>query len=193
MSDKNLVMKAKSGDAKAFEALYDKYSGKVYGLALRMTENPDDALDLAQEVFIRVYKSLAFFKGDSSFSTWLYSIASNACVDFNRSKKKKKDDSIEEALAIPDLKTPENEFERKELRDALANAISSLPYDMREVIVLREISGLSYGEIADALDLEIGTVKSRISRGREKLCILLKDYGNKKENSSSKNVKGGQK
>lgn len=193
MSDKNLVMKAKSGDVKAFEALYDKYNGKVYGLALRMTENPDDALDLAQEIFIRVYKSLAFFKGDSSFSTWLYSIASNACVDFSRSKNRKKADSIDEALSLPDLKTPENEFEKKELREAIAAAISALPFDMREVIVLREINGLSYGEIANALDIEVGTVKSRISRGREKLCTLLKDYGNKKGNPSSKNVKGGQK
>ncbi|MBR5479424.1 MAG: sigma-70 family RNA polymerase sigma factor [Clostridia bacterium] len=193
MSENELVLKAKNGDISAFETLYDKYSGKVYGYALRMTENTEDALDLAQEVFIRVYKSLAFFKGDSSFSTWLYSIASNVCIDFNRSKNRKKTAPLDEALSIPDLKTPENEFEKKEFTQAIADAISSLPFDMREVIVLREINGLSYIEIADALDLEVGTVKSRISRGREKLCSILKDYGNKKKSFPSKDVKGGQK
>lgn len=192
MDELNLVEKAKNGDESAFEALYDKYSGKVYSLALRMTKNPEDALDLSQDVFIRVYKSLVFFKGQSSFSTWLYSIASNACIDFTRKETKRKTESLNENsfTEIPDLRSPEHETEKKELRTAIATAIDALPYDQREVIVLREINGLSYTEIADALDIEVGTVKSRIARARERLCKNLSEYGNKKAPSSSKNMKG---
>ncbi len=191
MDDLNLVERAKSGDDGAFEALYDKYSAKVYNLALRMSKNPDDALDLSQDIFIRVYKSLVFFKGQSSFSTWLYSIASNACVDFTRRESKRKTDSIDDvAFELPDLRSPESEAEQKELRLSIANAIDALPYEQREVIVLREINGLSYAEIADALDIEVGTVKSRIARARERLCVILKDYGNKTKSPSSKNMKG---
>ena len=191
MSEKILVEKAKNGDSSAFEKLYDLYATKVYNTALRMTRNAEDALDLSQEIFIRVYKSLPFFKGDSSFSTWLYSIASNACIDFTRKETKKKHDSVDEALQLPDVKTPESELEKRQLREDIANAISSLPPNLREVIVLREINGLSYAEIADALDIEEGTVKSRISRAREKLCILLSEYGNKNKTSPSKDKKGG--
>ena len=191
MSEKILVEKAKGGDSSAFEKLYDLYATKVYNTALRMTRNAEDALDLSQEIFIRVYKSLPFFKGDSSFSTWLYSIASNACIDFTRKETKKKHDSVDEALQLPDVKTPESELETRQLREDIANAISSLPPNLREVIVLREINGLSYAEIADALDIEEGTVKSRISRAREKLCILLSEYGNKNKTPSSKDKKGG--
>ena len=194
MSENKLIEKAKGGDAEAFEKLYDMYAQKVYNLALRMSKNPEDALDLSQEIFIRVYKSLVFFKGDSSFSTWLYSIASNACVDFTRRESKRKHDSIDDGvLQLPDLATPENEFEKKKLGEDIANAIDALPPNMREVIVLREINGLSYSEIADSLDIEEGTVKSRICRAREKLCKLLKEYGNKNYPSSSKEKKGGQK
>ena len=193
MKEAGLVEKAKSGDMTAFEALYDMYAAKVYNTALRMTRNSEDALDLAQEIFIRVYKSLPFFKGDSSFSTWLYSIASNACIDFTRKESKKKHDPVDEAFKLPDIITPESEHEKKQLREDIANAISSLPPNLREVIVLREINGLSYAEIADALDIETGTVKSRISRARERLCIILSEYGNKKKTPSSKDKKGGQK
>ena len=193
MSENKLVEKAKCGDSSAFEALYDMYAAKVYNLALRMSRNTEDALDLSQEIFIRVYKSLPFFKGNSSFSTWLYSIASNACIDFTRSRSKKKTESVDDAVfELPDIKTPESELEKKQLREDISNAIALLPPNLREVIVLREINDLSYGEIADALDIEIGTVKSRISRARERLCVLLKDYGNKITAPSSKNKKGGQ-
>ena len=187
MSENKLIEKAKNGDSSAFEALYDIYAQKVYNLALRMSRCPEDALDLSQEIFIRVYKSLPFFKGDSSFSTWLYSIASNACIDFTRRESKRKTQAAEDfILEIPDISTPESEYEKKSLRENIAHAISALPQNLREAIVLREINGLSYGEIADALDIETGTVKSRISRGREKLCSLLSEYGNKRENPSSK-------
>lgn len=193
MNEHKLVEKAKAGDNAAFEVLYDMYAQKVYNTALRMTRNAEDALDLAQEIFIRVYKSLPFFKGDSSFSTWLYSIASNACIDFTRRQAKRKTDPLEDAeFQLPDINTPESEYDKKKLREDIANAISALPPNLREVIVLREINGLSYAEIADALDIEAGTVKSRIARARERLCIILSEYGNKKKNSSSKDTKGGQ-
>jgi len=192
MNENKLIAKAKTGDETAFEALYDKYSQKVYNLALRMSRNTEDALDLSQEIFIRVYKSLPFFKEESSFSTWLYSIASNACIDFTRREAKKKADSLDDSVfELPDIKTPESEMDKKQLRQDIAKAISALPHNLREVIILREINGLSYTDIADSLDIEVGTVKSRISRAREKLCVFLKDYRNKNIKPSSKVKKGG--
>lgn len=194
----DLVSRAQSGDHEAFEQLVVQYEKRVYNLALRMSRNPEDALDLAQEIFIRVYKSLPFFKGQSAFSTWLYSIASNACIDFTRREKRKNrismlsidDEKNKSVYEIPDIRyQPENEVEKNALREELVCALEKLSPEHREILVLREINGLSYDEIAEALDLECGTVKSRICRAREKMCRLLAKGGNKPAQLASKKKK----
>lgn len=198
----DIVNRAKSGDNDAFELLVLEYQKRVYNLSFRMCKNEEDALDLSQEIFIRVYKSLAFFEGKSSFSTWLYSIASNACIDFSRRQKNSKltplyvlgDEADERPLDLPDLRyAPEDELLRTELRRDIADALAALTYEHREVLVLREINGLSYHEIADALELECGTVKSRICRARENLCKILSERGNKPSPAASKSSKRGEK
>ncbi len=193
MQEMKLVLRAQKGDNDAFSELVSLYEKKVYNLTLRMTRNPEDALDLSQEIFIRIYKSLPLFKAQSTFSTWVYSIASNTCIDFTRKEAKRKTLSIdeEEYFDIPDLKhQPEACAENNELRKQIAAGIDSLSSEHREVIVLRELNGLSYEEIADALDISCGTVKSRICRAREKLCSYLSKYGNKPSKNSSNNTKG---
>ena len=193
MQENKLVLRAQNGDDSAFEQLVTLYEKRVYNLALRMSRNHEDALDLSQDIFIRVYKSLPFFKGESSFSTWLYSIASNACIDFTRREAKRRTSSLEcdEYFEIPDLRYhPESEAERADLRNQIVNAIDSLSPEHREIIVLREINSLSYGEIAEALDIEVGTVKSRICRARERLCSFLSKSGNNPNTTASKSKKG---
>ena len=196
-NESDLIRRAKDGDSSAFEDLVLTHQTKVYNLALRMTGNPEDALDLSQETFIRVYKALPLFKGQSTFSTWIYSIASNICLDFLRKQKKKKAVSIsfsdlskedDSAFELPDSRfDPEREYEKAELRDAIAAGLDTLSPEHREILILREINGLSYREICDALDLEEGTVKSRISRARLQLCNFL---GNNSGKKASKERKG---
>lgn len=189
MQENELVARAQAGDHDAFEQLVALYEKRVYNLALRMSRNAEDALDLAQEIFIRVYQSLPFFKGQSAFSTWLYSIASNACIDFTRREKRRggmktlslDDEENQAALyALPDLRyQPEDEAARRETREELCRAMEKLSPSHREILTLRELNELSYGEIADALDLTQGTVKSRLCRAREQLCRILTAGGNK--------------
>lgn len=191
----DIVRRAQSGDHNAFEQLVHEYEKRVYNLAFRMCKNEQDALDLSQDIFVRVFKSLAFFKERSSFSTWLYSIASNACIDFSRRQKKHKtlpleypdDDGDQSTLEIPDLRyEPEQEYERQALREDIASALTNLSDEHREILILREINGLSYQEICEALDISCGTVKSRICRARESLCrILLRNRNNSNRPTSN--------
>ena len=194
-NEADLIARAKDGDTQAFEKLVLEHQTKVYNLALRMTGNAEDALDLSQETFLRVYKALSLFKGQSSFSTWIYSIASNICLDFLRKRKKKgislslSDISGEENAAadIPDIRfDPAHEFEKAELRAAIAAGLDALSPEHREILILREINGLSYQEICDALDLEQGTVKSRISRARIQLCKFIGNYSGEKPSKEEK-------
>ena len=190
MQETELIARAKNGDNDAFGELVILYEKNVYNLALRLCRNEEDALDLSQDIFIRVYKALPFFKAESKFSTWLYSIASNACIDFTRREAKRKTQSIDdESFAdLPDLSNlPEDRAIQNELSGYISDALSSLSPEHREVIVLRELDGLSYSEIADALDIEVGTVKSRICRARERMCAYL---GNKIGARSSNHRKG---
>ncbi len=190
-----LVRCAKDGDAASFEELVKLHQKRVYNLALRMSGNSEDALDLSQEVFLRIYKALPLFKEQSAFSTWVYSIASNVCIDFVRKQSKLKTVSLypdaetdAAVLEIPDNRyQPELEYEKAELREAISAGLSALSAEHREILVLREICGLSYQEICDALDLESGTVKSRLSRARNQLCVFLRNMPVKK---SSKKEKG---
>lgn len=185
MTELDLVRAAQAGDDSAFEELVRTYEKKVYHLALRMCGNPDDAYEIAQEAFLSVWKGLKFFRGESSFSTWLYRLASNAAIDFLRREKRQSgpgdvslDDEetyIEPADPRP---TPQQQAERSEVRQVLAEGLNKLSPEHRQVLLLRELQGLSYEEIADTLDLDLGTVKSRIARAREKLRKYLLRSGN---------------
>lgn len=196
-----IVRKVLGGDANAFETLVLEYEKNVYNIALRMTGNSEDAADMTQEAFIKAYNSLQSFRGDSKFSVWLYRIVSNVCLDFLRSKNRKptvslsvEDDDGEDAqLDVADeSQSPELLLDRKLTRDSVRRGLDSLPPDYRQILLLREIQGLSYDEIAQALSLEVGTVKSRIFRARKRLCTFLIDDGNISDFSSSGKMKGGE-
>lgn len=187
LTEQELVTRAKAGDDEAFAQLMRDNEKRIYNLTLRMTGNPDDAMDLAQETFLNAWRGLNFFKGDSAFSTWVYRLASNACIDHLRRKKRRQDISApmpvdEEDNSQPDIPDerfqPEQELERRELQRAVAQGLEQLSDEHRQVLVMREINGLSYQEIADVLDLEAGTVKSRIARARNSLRKILVESGN---------------
>lgn len=190
-----------SGDVNAFETIVKEYEKNVYNLALRMTGNPDDALDISQEAFLKAYNSLSSFRGDSKFSVWLYRIVSNLCLDFLRSKKRRpavslsveNDEGEDVELDIADeSQSPETLLERKLTREAVHRGLDSLSPDQRQILLLREIQGFSYEEIAQTLTLEAGTVKSRIFRARKKLCAFLLRDGNIPDFASSSNTGGGE-
>lgn len=182
-NEKLLVSKAKAGDVAAFEQLIEAYQKKVYNLALRMTGNQEDAADLAQEAFIRVFRSISGFKEQSSFSTWIYRITTNVCLDEIRKRKNRKVISIDEDIhmddgemkrqIVSDDPLPDKMAERAELRNIVNDAINSLPEDQKVVITLRDLNGLSYEEIAQVLGIPGGTVKSRINRARQALRNVL--------------------
>ena len=180
MDERELIQKAGSGDAYAFEQLMTAHEGKMYAVALRMCGNREDAQDCLQEAMLRVYRAMAGFKGQSSFSTWVYRITMNSCLDELRRRKARTSVSLDAMLESgfspsDDGDTPEQSSLRAEQRRALERAIAELPEDMRAAIVLRDIQGCSYDEIAEALDANVGTIKSRISRGRERLRGVLSE------------------
>ena len=192
-----IVRKVLGGDANAFETLVLEYEKNVYNIALRMTGNSEDAADMTQEAFIKAYNSLQSFRGDSKFSVWLYRIVSNVCLDFLRSKNRRPTVSLsvedDAQLDVADeSQSPELLLDRKLTRDSVRRGLDSLPPDYRQILLLREIQGLSYDEIAQALSLEVGTVKSRIFRARKRLCTFLIDDGNISDFSSSGKMKGGE-
>ena len=197
-----IVRKVLQGDVNAFEKLVTEYEKAVYAIAQRMTGNPEDAADMTQETFIKAYNSLSSFRGDSKFSVWLYRIANNVCLDFLRSKNRRPtvslsaedDDGEETQLDIADeSQSPELLLESSLTRDAVRRGLDSLPPDYKQILLLREIQGLSYEEIAAALGIESGTVKSRIFRARKRLCTFLIEDGNIPEFRSSGKMKGGEK
>ena len=176
--EERLVEKAINGDARAFEILMEKHEARMYAVALRMCGNREDAQDCLQDAMIRIYKALPTFKGQSSFSTWAYRITMNTCLDDLRRKKTRQASSLDAMLDLgwspaDEENTPERSYGEKEVRRELSKAIQSLPEDMRAAVVLRDVQGFSYEEIASMLNINIGTIKSRISRGREKLREIL--------------------
>lgn len=198
----SIVAKVLAGDANAFEKLVLEYEKNVYGIALRMTGNAEDAADMTQEAFIKAFNSLSGFRGDSKFSVWLYRIASNVCLDFLRSRNRRPtvslsmedEDGEDTELDIADeSQSPEVLLERSLTRESVRRGLDSLPPDYRQILLLREIQGLSYEEISQTLDLEVGTVKSRIFRARKRLCAFLIEDGNNPEFSSSERLVGGEK
>jgi len=183
--ERELIKKAQSGDVDAFEEIVKLYEKRVYSLALRMTQNPQDAFDASQEVFIKIYNFLPSFKWESSFYTWVYRITVNKCIDINRKLKRQRTFSIDAqdedspAFDIPDeVHSPESRYGKKEAMEAVMKALDKLSDEHKAVIILRDIKGLSYLEIADVVDCSEGTVKSRISRAREKLREILEKKGN---------------
>lgn len=179
-----IVRLVQGGDSASFESLVLDNQTKIYNLALRMVSNEDDAFDMTQEAFIRAYNSIGSFRGDCRFSVWLYRLTTNICLDHLRSASRKAhisltfdDDESGKELEISDERfCPQNEAEKEELRKAIHRGINLLSPGYRAILLLREIDGLSYSEIGKVLDLEAGTVKSRIFRARKKLCeILLAD------------------
>ena len=174
-----LVQQARQGDEGAFAALVEQNQGRIYHLALRMTGNPDDAAELCQEAFLNAWKGLGKFQGESSFSTWLYRLTSNVCIDFLRREKRRSTLSMTVSL-------DDEEGARQELRDTLRAGLRALSEEHRQVLILRELEGLSYGEIAALLGVEEGTVKSRIARARLALRKYLLEQGNFFGSPSSK-------
>jgi len=166
--DTALVGRLRAGDPRAFEDLVRIHQHRVFGVALRMLGSRAEAEDIAQEVFLRVHRAMRDFRGEARLSTWLYGIASNLCLNRLASSERKRmrydDDAV--MLAPSDAVDATATLERGELEVALRQAIAELPDERRIVIVLRDVEGLSYDEIAQALDLEPGTVRSRLHRAR---------------------------
>ncbi len=194
------IRRVQRGDVNAFEPLMAAYEKNVYNLALRMTGNAQDAEDMTQEAFLKAYSSLDSFRGDSKFSVWLYRIVSNVCLDHLRRKSRRpavslsmEDEAGEDAqLDLPDTsQSPEELLEKKLTREAVQRGLAQLPEDARQILLLREIQGLSDEEIGETLGLEAGTVKSRIFRARKKLCAFLLDDGNIPDSFSSSLSRGG--
>lgn len=181
MTVEELVRATAKGDSSAFEQLVRLYENKVYALALRMCGNPEDANDAAQEAFLSAWRGLPTFRGESGFATWLYRLASNAAIDqLRRGKHQREETSIDEPSAIlPDTGPgPQEAAEGVELREAVAAGLRELSEDHRQILLLREYQELSYEEIAAVLDVDLGTVKSRISRARRALRKILLERGN---------------
>lgn len=199
--ERRIIAQVCAGDTNAFEALVVAYQKQVYNLALRTVGNEEDAADMTQEVFLRAYRALGTFRGESKFSVWLYRLTSNICIDFIRSRAKKRtvsmtwtDEDGDDAgeLEVPDERfSPEAQLERTLTRESVRRGLDSLSPQYREILLLREINGLSYDEIGEALGIEPGTVKSRIFRARKKLCDFLVSEGNIPGFGASNAPKGG--
>lgn len=176
--DELLLRRACKGDVQAFEELMQSHESRIYAIALRMMGNREDAQDCAQEAMVRIYRAMGSFKGQSALATWIYRITMNTCLDELRRRKARKvtslDSLVDTGWSPTDTgDTPEEHGLRVEKQNALNQAIQSLPDDMRAAIILRDVKGYSYDEIASILDANVGTIKSRISRGREKLREIL--------------------
>ncbi len=186
--DAALVERALNEDLAAFEQLVTRYQDKITGFAARMLSDRDEAEDVAQEVFIKAYRHLESFRGASSFSTWLYRITTNLCIDRVRAKKRRPQSaySLDEPIdreedsgkrEIADLSfEPSGQIERDELRLQVRQTMAEMPEKQRSVLVMCDLQGMAYEEIAQVLDCPIGTVKSRLFHARADLARRLKPY-----------------
>ncbi|MFT4581786.1 MAG: RNA polymerase sigma-70 factor (ECF subfamily) [Gammaproteobacteria bacterium] len=182
-TDKELVQRIQRGDKKSFDLLVLKYQNRIIKLVSRYVRDQSDAQDIAQEAFLKAYRALPNFRGDSAFYTWLYRIAINTAKNYvvslsRRPAEARIENSDGEQMLIEDLQqdvaTPENILLADEIKRTIVDAMNELPEDLRVAITLREVDGLSYEEIADAMDCPIGTVRSRIFRAREAIDTRLK-------------------
>ena len=174
--DQDLVRRVQQGDKSAFDLLVIKYQHKIVHLVNRYVKDPSEAQDVAQDTFIKAYKALGEFRGESAFYTWLYRIAINTAKNYLLSRSRRHSDyevdmqdaeQIENAPQLKDIETPENHLMNDQIVQVIKAAIEKLPEEMRIAIMLREFEGMSYEEIAEAMDCPIGTVRSRIFRARE--------------------------
>jgi RNA polymerase sigma-70 factor (ECF subfamily) len=195
VDDLSLVEAAKAGDDGAFRALVVRYQRKVYAVALGIVKDPDQAWDVAQEAFVRVHGHLAEFKGDSTFATWIFRIASHLSIDSLRRERRGQKDDIED-LREADLgdagdgilstalgNDPRENLLRRELAGKMQEALAALPEIHRTILVLREVEGLSYEELAERLGIQKGTVMSRLFHARKKMQTLLRRYTGSRENT----------
>ncbi|MDH3932468.1 MAG: RNA polymerase sigma factor RpoE [Chromatiales bacterium] len=176
ITDRELVGRVKKGDKGAFDLLVLKYQHKIVKLVMRYVRDPSEAMDVAQEAFLKAYRAMATFRGDSAFYTWLYRIAINTAKNHLVAAKRRPvdfeldlqdPDQYELSNRLKDIDTPEGLLLSNEIREAVEDAIRGLPEDLRTAILLREIEGMSYEEIAEAMTCPVGTVRSRIFRARE--------------------------
>lgn len=187
-NDLELVDRVQSGDQEAFQQLVEKYQRKVYSICYGMLKDSEESLDVSQEVFIKVYRYLEKFNRESSFYTWLYRITVNMCIDHirknSRVHKVEYDDRLEHEGAGDDEHIlpsrlgihPDRVYGRKELRQKMLEALETLSEKHRTILILREVEGLSYEEMADVLNISKGTVMSRLFHARRYFQEALKDY-----------------
>ena len=175
-TDQQLVERVRAGDTNAFNFLVLRYQHRVAGLISRFVQNPQEIEDISQEAFIKAYRALALFRGDSSFYTWLYQIAVNTAKNHLTSRSRRlmmasvdvdEAEHGEIAPALRDIADPESELEMENMRVAINAAIEELPEELRTAFTLREFSGMSYEQITEVMDCPVGTVRSRIFRARE--------------------------
>ncbi len=186
LSDEELVVRSRRGDRQAFQTLVEKYQRRIYAVAYGLLGNRESALDAVQETFIKAHRSLARFKGKSSFYTWLYRIAVNSSIDIGRREghrdeleyrdELEQDEAKGEYPVAPSSEDPAKELMEKELGEMIEDAMRQLPAEQRSAIVLREIEGLSYKEMANVMGCSEGTVMSRLHYGRKRLQEILKPY-----------------
>ena len=190
MNERELIARLQQRDEAAFEELIRQYEKKVYTLCFRMCGSSEDAEEAAQDTFLALWRGIDRFRQESSLSTWIYRLASNACIDTLRRRKKQNAVSLDDEElfidAVDPSPQPQETAERREVQRLLQKGLLSLPEEYRKVLILREIEGLSYTEIAESASLELGTVKSRISRGRALLRNFLSGSGNFSVIDSSK-------
>ena len=197
MDEKHILARARRGELPAFEELVRRYEKRVYAVALRSSGSPEDAADITQEVFLRAWRSIESFRGDSGFSTWLFRITMNLCVDFARHKHAQPqtqplvgEDDAERPIRDT-APTPEEHLDNSELGRELAAALDEVSEEHRRIVLLRDVSGMSYTEIAEILEISEGTVKSRLSRARIALRTILLRRGNLLPSAASNHTKGG--
>lgn len=194
-TDKNLVKLAQNGDRHAFQTLMERHQRRIFNLCYGMVRNKADAADLVQDSFIKAYKSIERFRGNAKFYTWLYRISKNVCIDFLRKQNRRTmvdfDDEIrreepvdgdETLLPTPLGINPAKVAGRKELLEQIEKALDTLSEDHREILILREIDGMAYKDIAETIDVSIGTVMSRLYHARKYMQDELSEYiGTKKK------------
>lgn len=187
LTDQQLVKRVQEGDKRAFDMLVRKYQHKIIGLVGRYVFDAHDAMDVTQEAFIKAYRALPGFRGDSAFYTWLYRIAINTAKNHLVARGRRPPDvdvDISDATYQPTsenlqvLDTPENNFYRDELEKAVYKTLDQLPEDLRMALTLREFEGMTYEEIAQVMDCPVGTVRSRIFRAREAIDRVVKPMMN---------------
>lgn len=186
LEEQRIISRVLNGDYNAFEVLVTENQKVIYNLALKLVGNENDALDISQEAFLKAYSGLKNFRGDSRFSVWMYKLTYNICIDFLRKKQRRPQTSLTQQdedgslteTEIEDIRhLPESELERKELIRETNKAIDSLSQEHRDILIMREFTGMSYREIADVLYINEGTVKSRIARARRSLAKILIENG----------------